>query len=66
MTDGTYVYFRYSADMENQTLYQYTLMPSHLMDSFSLAELSGAEMVKDCSFANGYPVMRIPVVKDSP
>jgi hypothetical protein len=66
MTDGTYVYFRYSADMENQTLYQYTLMPSHLMGSFSLAELSGAEMVKDCSFVNGYPVMRIPVVKDSP
>lgn len=65
-TDGHHVYFRYPPDMEAQTIYQYTLMPSHLMGSFSHTELSGAELVQDLGWANGYPVMRIPVVKESP
>jgi len=65
-TDGHHVYFRYPPDMVDQTLYQYTLMPSHLKGSFSLEELAGAEMVRDLDWANGYPVMRIPVVKESP
>lgn len=66
ITDGNHTYFRYPEDMENQELNQYTLMPSHLTGHFSAAELKGAELIHDFSFANGLPVMRIPIVPDSP
>lgn len=66
LTDGRRTYFRYPPDMEDQTVCQYTLMPSHLFGYFSNIELSGAELVRDCAYANGYPVLRIPVVPESP
>lgn len=65
LTDGKYTYFCYPPEMEGQELFQYTLMPSHLFGYFSLAELSGAKLVHDCAYSNGYPVLRVPVVPDS-
>lgn len=65
LTDGKYTYFRYPPEMENQELYQYTLMPCHLFGYFSQMELGGAELIHDCAFANGLPVLRVPVVPES-
>ena len=66
VTDGQHTYFRYPADLLDQELYQYTLMPSHMLVPFGRTELQGAELVTDLAFADGYPVLRIQVVPQSP
>ncbi len=66
VTDGRYTYFCYPENMSDQELYQYTLMPCHMLEPFSKDELMGAEIVRDLPFALGYPVMRIPLVDQSP
>lgn len=66
VTDGRYSYFRYPAHMLEQTLYQYTLLPSHMRGHFLQPELANAELVNDVPYACGYPVLRIPVIPESP
>lgn len=66
LTDGRYSYFRYPADMLGQELYQYTLMPSHMLQPFTAEELGRAELVHDLPYARGTPVLRIPVIPQSP
>lgn len=66
VTDGRYSYFRYPENMLNQTLYQYTLLPSHMREHFLKSEMENAELVSDLPYACGYPVMRVPVIAESP
>jgi arylsulfatase A-like enzyme len=66
LTDGRYTYFRYPDDVLGQELYQYTLMPNHMLRPFTMAELKGAELVPDLDYARGVPVLRIPVIDSSP
>jgi arylsulfatase A-like enzyme len=66
LTDGRYACFRYPHDMLAQELYQYTLMPSHMLRPFTALELQGAELVRDLPYARGVPVLRIPVIPESP
>ena len=59
-TDGRYVYMRASAARENSPLYNYTLMPMHMRERFSLKELRNAELCKPFSFTKGCGVLKIP------
>ena len=44
----------------NAPLYQYTLMPSHLRNPFSVRELADMQWHPPLGFTKGCPVMRIP------
>jgi arylsulfatase A-like enzyme len=66
VTDGRHTYFRYPENLQEQQLYNYTLMPCHMHEYFSADELKGAEMIHDLPYAEGYPVMRVPIPKFSP
>ncbi len=66
VTDGRHSYFRYPADLLDQELYQYTLMPAHMLVTFTREELQGATLVRDLPYAEGCPVLRVPVVPGSP
>ncbi len=66
LTDGRHVYFRYPDDVLGQELYQYTLMPNHMLQPFTMEELKGATLLHDLTFAGGVPVLRIPVLPTSP
>ncbi|HXF61600.1 MAG TPA: sulfatase [Caldilineaceae bacterium] len=59
ITDGRYVYMRAAAG-DNTPLYEYTLMPAHMAQLFSVAELQGWEMAGPFSFTKGCRVMKIP------
>jgi hypothetical protein len=61
ITDGRYVYMRGAATPENQPLFEYTLMPTHMRQMFSLDELRGKiELAEPFSFTKGCRVMKIP------
>jgi len=45
VTDGRYVYMRANTTPDNQPLYEYTLMPTHMRSVFTKNELSTAEFV---------------------
>ena len=60
ITDGRYTYFRYPEDMEDQNLWEYTLMPTHQKGMFADVEFEGATLVKPFDFLGNYPVMRLP------
>ncbi len=60
VTDGRIVYMRAPATANNQPLYNYTLMPSHMCNPFSLTELQAAETVGPFSFSKGVPLLRTP------
>jgi arylsulfatase A-like enzyme len=60
-TDGRYVYMRAPAAPDNQPLFNYTLMPTHMRRPFSLAELRAAGMAGPFSFTKGCPTLKIPV-----
>ncbi len=65
VTDGQHVFFRYPAKLLEQELYQYTLMPSHMLVPFGKEELSAATLIADLDFAAGYPVLKVPVLPSS-
>ncbi|MFW5686635.1 MAG: sulfatase [Halanaerobium sp.] len=60
LTDGKYVYMRSSKSAENQPLYQYTLMPTHMRGFFRKENLEKAALTKEFSFTNNIPVLKIP------
>ena len=59
ITDGKYTYFKYPENMSRKDPFQYTLMPTHLRQFFTLEELKTAQMEKPFSFTKGVPVMKI-------
>ena len=58
VTDGRYVYMRAPANPENQPLYEYTLMPTHIRSHFGLEELRTATLAGPFSFTKGLRVLR--------
>lgn len=58
-TDGRYVYMRNPASPENTPLYNYTLMPTHMHEFFSLRELHSAELANPFPFSKGCRVLKI-------
>ena len=59
VTDGRYVYMRGSAAEDNEPLYQYTHMPTHLFSRFSPEEMRTMELQPPFSFTKGCPTMKI-------
>jgi arylsulfatase A-like enzyme len=60
VTDGRYVYMRGNQTADNQPLFDYTLMPTHMSSMFSPQELQHWEKVSGFSFMKGCEVMQIP------
>jgi arylsulfatase A-like enzyme len=59
VTDGRYVYMRAPADSSNQPLYNYTLMPTHMRNLFSVEELQDLELAEPFSFTKGCRTLKI-------
>ncbi len=58
VTDGRYVYMRAAANEDNQPLYNYTLMPTHMRGFFSTDNLRTAELAEPFSFTKGLRTLR--------
>ncbi|MBT3345873.1 MAG: sulfatase [Gemmatimonadetes bacterium] len=60
VTDGRYVYMRGPVREDNQPLYDYTLMPTHMREPFGVEELRGRiELADPFSFTKDCQLMRI-------
>lgn len=61
VTDGRYVYMRAPVSVEqNQPLYEYGLMPTHIRTRFTPDELRNAQLAGPFEFTKGCPVLKIP------
>ncbi len=58
VTDGRYVYMRAPATADNQPLYNYTLMPTHMREMFGAGEFEGVELALPFSFTKGCRTLR--------
>jgi len=58
VTDGRYVYMRAPAQPDNQPLYNYTLMPTHMRDPFSVDEFADVELAEPFGFSKGCRLLR--------
>ncbi len=58
-TDGKYVYMRAPVSADNQSLYNYTLMPTHMRFRFGMHELQDIELSAPFSFTKGAKTMKI-------
>lgn len=59
ITDGRYVYMRAPINEENNPLYNYTLVPSHMKEMFQLEELQDIQLESPFSFTKGCSTMKI-------
>ncbi len=59
ITDGRYVYMRAPVTVENEPLYEYTLMPSHMRTPFTPTELAHIESVGPLAFSKNCQMMKI-------
>jgi arylsulfatase A-like enzyme len=67
VTDGRYVYMRAPATPENQPLFQYTHMPTHMRHPFTVDELQQIAIAEPFRFTKGCPTMKIagrPMMRD--
>lgn len=58
-TDGQYTCFLYPPDLDDESLSEYTLMPTHLHSFFALDELKTAQLHEPLAFTKGLPVLKI-------
>lgn len=60
VTDGRYVYMRAPVNVGNYPLYEYTYMPSHMRNSFSVEEMHKLEgLAEPFTFTKGCKTMKI-------
>ena len=59
VTDGRYVYMR-APNAKNAPLFEYTLMPTHMRNLFSVEELKTIELAEPYPFTKGCQTMQIP------
>jgi arylsulfatase A-like enzyme len=57
--DGRYVYMRAPVNPENEPLYEYTLMPTHMRAPFGVDELQAIELAEPFTFSKGCRMMRV-------
>jgi len=62
ITDGKYVYMRGPARKDNQPLFEYTLMPTHMRNMFSPSELQQIELSQPFDYTKGCMTMKIKAV----
>lgn len=58
-TDGRYVYMRAPIHLNNNPLYEYTLLPTHMNHMFDVAELSNIELTEPFDFTKSCRLMKI-------
>jgi arylsulfatase A-like enzyme len=66
VTDGRYTLFLYPPEMHRAGLFQYTLMPMHMKEMFSVEELQEADLAPPQRFSKGTPLLRVPSTPKSP
>jgi hypothetical protein len=66
VTDGQYTCFIYPPDVHGGDLNQYTLMPLHMKEFFSIEELQEAKLIASMPFSRSAPVLQIPATPKSP
>lgn len=66
VTDGRYTLFLYPENMHGGDLYQYTVMPTHMKEFYSLEELREAQLAPPQSYSKGVPLLRVPATPKSP
>jgi arylsulfatase A-like enzyme len=59
VTDGRYVYMRAPKSRANKSIYEYTLMPTHMRARFSASELQNIELSEPFQFTKGCKTMKI-------
>ena len=59
VTDGRHAYMRASADDDNQPIYNYTLMSTHMRHPFKVEELTDIMIQSPFSFTKGCQTMKI-------
>ncbi len=59
VTDGQYTYFLYPENMSTQELYEYTLMPTHIFESFDIKEFDGVTIAEPFDFTKNVKTMKI-------
>jgi arylsulfatase A-like enzyme len=59
VTDGRYVYMRGPVQADNQPLYDYTLMPTHMDHLFRVHELQSLELAEPFPFTKGCRTLKI-------
>jgi hypothetical protein len=60
VTDGRYVYMRAPVSAENEPLFEYTLMPTHMRNFFGPEELQPLELAEPFSFTKGLRTLKTP------
>lgn len=60
ITDGRYVYMRAPVRAENQPLFEYTLMPTHMREPFQVQELQDIQLAEPFTWSKGCRTMQIP------
>ncbi|WP_210529710.1 sulfatase [Rubellimicrobium arenae] len=66
VTDGQLTYHRFPADVRDQEIYQYTLMPTHITSRFTPEELKGATLAPPFGWTKEAPLLKVPVIQRSP
>ncbi|PZQ50733.1 MAG: sulfatase [Rhodovulum sulfidophilum] len=66
VTDGRTSYHRFPADVLDQEIYQYTLMPTHIISRFSTEELRDATLAPPFGWTKEVPLLKVPVIERSP
>ncbi|MBW2368414.1 MAG: sulfatase [Deltaproteobacteria bacterium] len=67
VTDGRYLYMRGPVHADNQPLYNYTLMPTHMTTRFSVDELQEVELAPPFSFTQGCKTLKVQTfLRDNP
>jgi arylsulfatase A-like enzyme len=66
VTDGQTSYHRFPANVLDQEIYQYTLMPTHITERFTPEELKGATLAPPFGWTKQVPLLKVPVIERSP
>ena len=66
VTDGEHTCFIYPPDVHGGDLNQYTLMPMHMKEMFSIEELQAATLMESMPFSRSTPVLQVPATPKSP
>ncbi len=65
VTDGRWVLFHYPPDFAAEGLYEYTLLPMHMSEPFSLAELRTSSFHSGFDFTKSVPLLKIKALPDA-
>ena len=63
--DGEYSYFRYPADLFDERLGEYTLIPTHMTGFFTLKELATGRMAGPFDFTKGQKLIRYDALNEA-